>query len=296
EQDYLSAGGTLGYTFDFNRRLTTLAVKGGLTLDQVQPVGGAPTGLQSLSSNQTQTATTSSGSTSTSSGDGTQGEGGEGLEGKSKVVTDLMVGVTQVLTRRTLVQLNYTHTFMNGYLTDPYKVLSVVSASTGETQDYVHEKRPSTRNTDALYLKLVQHLGFGVAHLSYRYFRDDWGIRSHTGELKYHLKLGGSFYLEPQARYYTQTAAKFYHYSLVSGEPAKLDYASADLRLGRMTSTTFGLKVGGELFGGDLSLRYARMRQTGNSHPDSAIGVQRQYNLYPTLDATIVNLSYSTKF
>jgi hypothetical protein len=41
-------------------------------------------------------------------------------------------------------------------------------------------------------------------------------------------------------------------------------------------------------------LRVARMVQTGDSHPADAIGIQRQFDLYPTLEASIINIGYST--
>ena len=50
---------------------------------------------------------------------------------QSKDVTDLLIGVTQVLNRHTIVQFNYSLSQADGYLTDPYKVLSVVDPVTG---------------------------------------------------------------------------------------------------------------------------------------------------------------------
>jgi len=287
EEDYTSFGGTVNFAHDLNNKLTTVAFGGGLTYDLVKPSGGPPTGLASTS------VATAKPQTVTGASAGGEDEG-EGFEGEPKTMTDVLVGVTQVLSRRSLVQVNYSHSYMSGYLTDPYKILSVVDPSTGETLDYVYEKRPDTRNSDVLYTKFVHHLESDVAHLSYRYYRDDWGVRSHTGTLRYHMKFGNVFYLEPQFRYYTQTAADFYDHSLVLGESVK--YASADLRLGEMTGTTAGLRLGAKFQGGEVGLRVARMRQTGESHPSDAVGVQKQFDLYPTLEVTMINLNYATTF
>ena len=44
----------------------------------------------------------------------------------------------------------------------------------------------------------------------YRFYYDDWGIRSHTANLEIPLKLGDRFTLYPNYRYYTQTAADYF--------------------------------------------------------------------------------------
>ena len=47
------------------------------------------------------------------------------------------------------------------------------------------EQRPDIRNQWALNARFTQHLAAtdGAVHASYRYYRDDWGIRAHTVEL-----------------------------------------------------------------------------------------------------------------
>lgn len=282
ERDYFSLNMSDTVKRDFHNRQTTLAAGLSITLDRVSPEGGTPVGLQL-----TNVPTTSTGED----------------EGKQKNSVDLLLGVTRILNRRTLTQFNYSHTYSTGYLTEPYKILSVVNPVTGVTvkdpitQEYLYryEKRPDTRNSDSLYWKLQYHLPQDVVYLSYRYFQDDWGIRSNTMDLKYRYELSGGSYLQPHYRYYQQTAADFYRHSLVDGEPLP-NYASADLRLGEMTSTTMGLKYGIPLSDGEFSIRFEKMVQTGESHPADAIGQLRNYDLYPTLDATIVQFGYSTVF
>ena len=278
ERDYLSLGVSDTLQHDFHNRQTTVSAGIGLTLDTISPEGGTPDGLQLLSAS---------------------GEAG-GDEQKSSV--DLLLGITRVLNRHTLTQVNFSHTYSTGYLTDPYKILSMIDPATGETvQDingdflYRHEKRPDTRTSNSLYWKLQHQLTQDVVYLSYRYFQDDWGIRSHTMDLKYRYELLGGNYLQPHYRYYRQTAADFYHHSLVD-DGALPDYASADLRLGEMTGTTVGLKFGIPLSDGEFNIRFEKMVQTGESHPADAIGVQRNFDLYPTLDATIVQIGYRTVF
>lgn len=276
ETDYASVGVSDTVAHDFNNRLTTISVGLGASYDTVSPVGGAPVALGVVPT--------------------PPSLGGDAGSSNNKTNVDALVGITQVLTPRALTQLNFSHSNLNGYLTDPYKILSVVDPVTGETLDYRFEKRPSTRSTNAVFWSLAYHLPHDVVHFSYRYFWDDWGIKANTADLRYRFELAAGSYLEPHLRYYSQSAADFYRHSLVSGQPLP-EFASADYRLAEMQGNTIGLKFGmptSKL--GEWSVRVERMVQTGNSHPTDAIGIQRNYDLYPKLDVTTLMISYSTRF
>ena len=271
ERDYSSFGISNTLAHDINNRLTTLSAGIGASFDTVAPEGSVPMGLQLLSATPA---------------------GGD----DSKTLLDVLLGVTHVLTPRAIMQLNFSHSSMSGYLTDPYKILSVVDPTTGTTLDYRYEKRPDTRSTNSVYWKVAYHLPRDVVHFSYRYFWDDWEVKSHTADVRYRFELGAGRYLESHLRYYSQTAASFYRHSLVNGQPLP-QYASADYRLAEMQGNTIGLKFGmpaGK--GGETSIRIERMTQTGDDHPANAIGVQRNYDLYPQLDVTTLLISYSTRF
>ena len=217
------------------------------------------------------------------------------LGDESKTGTSVLFGITQVINRRTLMQLNYMHAESSGYLNDPYKILSVVDSGTGATLDYLYEKRPDSRSSDVLFWKMVYHLSEDVLHLSYRYFQDDWGIKSHTVDLAYRYELGEKSYLRPRVRYYTQSGADFYNHSFVNGSVPT--YASADSRLAEMDSVTLGIKYGRKV-GSDseFSVRLEQMVQSGKDHPSDAIGFQQQLDLYAELEATTIQFSYSTTF
>ena len=218
ENDYGSIGGGGALVLDLNQRLTT--VTGGLNISQdvVRPVTGTPEGLQPVVA-------------------------GEALGPGQKRVLDTLLGVTQVVSRRLLVQLNYTLGLAQGYLTDPYKVVSLVDPVSGDPTAAVFEQRPTVRHRNSVYGQANYHLTEDAVTLAYRYYWDDWGVRSHTIDLRYHYTLWRGAYLQPHLRYYTQSAAGFYHYSLDDGAPLP-DVASADYRLGNLTSATAGLKLG----------------------------------------------------
>ena len=276
EFDYTSLGGNLSLTRDFNRRNTTVALRGAFFHDTISPEGGRPEPFTPMPPVGTQKAKLP--------GDGT------------KQVLDVGLGATQVLDRKTVLYLNYTYSNVTDYQTDPYKMLSVVDPVTGDpraTDSYLYEGRPDARNKHVFYGRLARHLGRDIVHLSYRYFTDDWGINSHTVDLDYRWNFGNGKFLKPHLRYYNQSAADFYRRYLVDGEVLP-GHASADYRLGDMHAVTIGLMHGrivGD--GNELTLRVEYYAQMGESHPADAIGNLRDFDLFPTVDAFILQVGYS---
>lgn len=110
EYDYLHTGLNAGFSRDFNQHNTTLSAGFAFASDSLDPVGGAPIPLAAM----------------LPPGD-TSNKGGT----ESKTVTDLLFGVTQVLGPHTVAQFNYSYSQSSGYLTDPYKLISVVDQVTG---------------------------------------------------------------------------------------------------------------------------------------------------------------------
>lgn len=263
EFDYQSLGISANFSWDFNNRNTTLTAGAAINADSINPVGGVPTGLTAMSA-----------SKSTTGAD------------DSKTVTDLILGVTQVINRTTLMQLNLNIGSDSGYMTDPYKILSVLDGGGNlrGTDPYLYEKRPDSRARQALYWKTVMGFDEDVLNLSYRYYWDDWDISSHTIEAKYRISLGAKHYLQPEVRYYVQDKANFYHYNLVDG--AIPTYASADYRLADLKTTTLAFKYGIDLAeGSEFAVRLGKMNQTSNGDAP-----------FEDVDATFVQLNYRMVF
>lgn len=258
EYDYQSMGVTATLARDFNNRNTTVSAGASFSFDIIDPVGGTPAGLTSMPTFPAVKKTQGS--------------------SEDKTVTEILVGVTQVLNRRTLMQINYTHGLDDGYLTDPYKLLSIVD-DTGSVSGYRFEKRPDERTRQAVFWRALHQFSEDVLDTSYRYYWDDWGVSSHTLDTRYRYELGGGHYLQPHLRLYQQGGADFYHYALAEGSlPA---YASADYRLGDMTTTTFGLKYGRAVSKDkEYSMRVEYMNQSDDN------------GRFEDIDAIIVQASY----
>jgi hypothetical protein len=301
EYDYRHLGINANIAREFNKRNTTLSAGLAFAADTVDPVGGAPTPFAPLSGagGEPDAAGRVAALEDEGGGEDGGGEGGGGGPSKSKTVADALVGVTQVLGPRTLMQLNYSFSDSSGYLNDPYKLLSVVDPVTGElatgptggTGLYLFENRPDTRAKQSLFGLLKHELGGNVLELSYRYMTDDWGIDSQTVDLHFRWGMGERRYLQPHVRYYTQTAADFYRTVLFDGEPLPA-FASADYRLSNFDGITFGLKYGWPSEHGDWSVRAELYRQSGKASPGSDVGVLGTLDLNPNLQAIFAQFSF----
>jgi hypothetical protein len=287
EYDYTHLGANLGLARDFNKRNTTVNAGIAWSQDDIDPVGGAPIPLSQMLD---------------------VGDLGNKRGTDSKDVLDVLLGVTQVLSRNTVVRINYSYSQSSGYLNDPYKILSVVDPSTGDTIArtpapgatgpsglYMYESRPDSRGKHSLYTELKHAFGAPVLHASYRFMTDDWGIDSHTGELRLRWPIGAASYVEPQLRYYMQSEADFYRASLVQGQPVP-EHASADFRLGDFDAVTLGIKFGHRtVSGNEWSTRLEYYQQGGDVPREQLIGNQLGREQYPDLSAVIVQFGYRFK-
>ncbi|MFO1219953.1 MAG: DUF3570 domain-containing protein [Burkholderiaceae bacterium] len=282
EYDFRSFGLNAALAQDFNDKNTTVSLGAAVEADRIRAVGGAPQGLRPAFV--AGTARSSS---------------------ASRNVVDLLLGVTQVMSRQWLTQLNLGWGRGSGDHTDPYKVLSVVDAASGlVTGDrYVTELRPDSRSRLSLYWQNKIHLRQDVLDVSYRFYRDDWGVRAHTLDARWRVELGGGQHIEPQLRWYRQSAADFWRPWLVEGQGwsstahgTGLASASADPRLAAFTGQTLGLKFGMPLDArSELAVRAQVYRQTQKT-PANAPGVLQTLDTAPTLKAATLVVGYTRDF
>jgi hypothetical protein len=157
--------------------------------------------------------------------DGSVNEGT--LHGKREdIATNL--SVTQVLSKSALAEAGVGYTHSSGFMENPYKATyaffvdpNSFDAGSGvylgaNTAAYT-EQRPNKRNQVNLNLRYVQHIAQldAAMNLKYNYFFDDWGINAHTFEGKWVQPLPWGLTVTPTIRYYSQSAADFYHPYLV---------------------------------------------------------------------------------
>lgn len=250
EYDFRSVAANAGLLWDLNQKNTTLALSFGHESDQIDAVGGIPTPLSSMPS-----------STSTSANTVKLTDG----SADSRTVNDFLLGWTQVMNRRWIMQLNYSLSLSSGYHNDPYKIVTVADPGS-PIADYLYEARPDTRSKSAIYWENRYHFKQDSMAVSLRYMTDDWGINSQTLDMKYRHQMGNGWYVQPHLRYYTQTAADFWYEYVPTAQAGTLTEASSDYRLGNLDDTTYGLKVGRKMSRGrEWSARVEMFKQSGDS-------------------------------
>ena len=264
EHDFTSMSGSATYLHDMNQRNTTLSVGMSFEYDDITPEGGIPVALSEMQVNTNAQV--------------------RGEDSDTRTMSEILLGVTQVIDRYTLVQFNYGFSQSSGYHSDPYKIVSVLNAdgslnaANGLNGTYIYENRPDSRTKQSFYGKVKRYIGGDVADISYRYMWDDWDVVSHTIDSHYRFNMSDNWYIEPHVRYYQQQEAEFYRYSLSNAEVTP-EFVTADYRLGDMTATTIGAKVGFMAGGYANSVRLEMYQQSGDETPTDVDAIIFQYNI-----------------
>ena len=169
---------------------------------------------------------------------------GAGMFDESKKLSDVMFGITQVLSMHDIAQLNISHVDGSGYFSDPYKFADL---------------RPRHKNQTAVLARWNHHFSQsdGTGRFSYRYYEDSFGIKAHTLGSEYVQPLSHGWTVAPEIRLYSQTAASFY----IDPDPANprnpiipagflmgtIPINSQDQRLSAFGAITYGIKISNQL-------------------------------------------------
>ena len=215
EPDYLSHAYSLGMDWELNQKLTTLSVSFGQNFDQVEP------------------------STRT-------------LQ-ETRTDHHFQLGISQVLDKKSLLNLSFTYSINTGYLSNPYKKVYIQNLPAGSGLDsggfdnVYYENRPEQRHVGAATLSYTHYFSDwdSALHLDYRYYRDSWNIDSHTLEAAWHQPFSDGWMLIPNVRYYTQSKARFYE--LFFAAPQADNHYSSDYRLAGFGSIGTGIKLSKEI-------------------------------------------------
>ncbi len=254
EKDYRSDATGVNATYDFNERNTTLAAGYGNSNDRVRSVTD-----QSLNAR--------------------------------RESREYLFGVTQLVDRFSLVQSNLTYTRASGYLNDPYR-LTIAFFPTGPRVSIVADTRPDSRTqwTWLTRYKRTLQVQQAVVSAEYRYYRDDWGMRSHTVAASWLQTLNEQWKVELGLRYYAQSKANFYR-PVIESRPLPV-YTSSDQRLASFGSLEPSLKAIYQLNDADsFDLGASLYRQQGNWK----LGGGGTATFEP-LQALLLNAGYTHRF
>lgn len=276
EYDYLSVGLNASVTKESADKNQSWSLGLSYTSDQISPVGKVPVPMASM---------------------GLPGSAPRSAGMESKQTYDLLVGFSQVMTRSWLIQANLSVGSSNGYMNDPYKFVTIYEDSNqptlGNSTDYIYESRPDSRLKSSLFLASKNQFDIGILTSSYRLFKDDWGLLSHTLEGKFNFAISRKWRLEPGFRLYLQNAADFYTLGIGRSE-TRTSFASADYRLGDLTTMAPTLKIIRKMEDDkELSLLLRYYLQQGSSSSFTPVGSQVGQDLVPDTEAYVVQINYS---
>jgi hypothetical protein len=158
------------------------------------------------------------------------------VEDEKKEIYAGLFGITRVLSKTDIMQVNFGLSKGEGYYDDPYKE---------------NDFRPDKRDIKTVMARWNHHFDGtdGTSRLSYRYYTDSFGIDAHTLGLEYVQPLSKGWTIIPSVRLHSQSAADFYlpvdpSSPDIAPFPANPgDFSTSDQRLSAFGALTLGVKV-----------------------------------------------------
>ncbi|MES9853780.1 MAG: DUF3570 domain-containing protein [Candidatus Thiodiazotropha sp. L084R] len=156
------------------------------------------------------------------------------------------VGLSQILTKNTILGVGWETITDEGFLNNPYRSYRYLDPLASNGFSYLPELYPNTRTSNALALRLKYYLPYRAAVSGeYRYFNDTWGIDANNLELAYTHPFKEKWVFDIRYRYYTQEGADFY--SDLYSRRAPQTYLARDKELSSFQSHTIGLSMSYEI-------------------------------------------------
>ncbi len=204
ENDYQAWNSGFDYEAHFNEKNTVWGLGGGFSIDTIEPTDAELFGR---------------------------------VEDEDKQSYSFFSSLSQIVTRSSVLQSSLSYQYSTGYLSDPYKLVSVDGTN-------VRDNRPDSRHQLSWLTRYRHHFDRvnGTLHADYRFYVDDWNMNSHTLELAWYQTLFDSIRLIPSIRYYTQSQAEFYG-PYFDDSVEEGDHVSSDYRLSPYGALSWKLRA-----------------------------------------------------
>ncbi len=158
----------------------------------------------------------------------------------------LFASASQVVNRNAVVALTYDLAYLDGYQSNPYRMALTATGLASERHP-TERLRQSYAASARYWFARPQTALIG----SYRYYRDDWGVRGHTPEVRVVQSVSHTADATFRYRYHTQTRARFYQDRYETSDITAQRFLSDDVKLDDHSTHTIEAKLGvtGEAFG-----------------------------------------------
>jgi len=150
---------------------------------------------------------------------------------KYKDEKKLDISINQLIDRTLSLQFVYSYIDASGFLASPYLYNS---------QGF--EKYPTKRTGNAFAIKALKYIDDkNSMNFSYRYYKDDWEITSHTINVEWLHDLSETLMIGARARYYTQSKSFF---TKAAGDYKDTDkFTVIDYRMSAFDSYDIGIPI-----------------------------------------------------
>ncbi|MFQ5480650.1 MAG: DUF3570 domain-containing protein [Thermodesulfobacteriota bacterium] len=172
-------------------------------------------------------------------------------ETKSRTTYNYFLGLTQLLSPRMFFQLGYTLTESSGQMSEGIRLVAINGADASTCTDIsatcVGERFPASRTRRAYTAGLSRYFTFeglggiferAALKLTFRYYDDDWKIKSFMAGLEYDKHIYDNMLLTLNYRYYTQGKAFFVKDAYTSADA----FTSASPQLENLDTNLIGVK------------------------------------------------------
>ena len=243
EYDYSSIGFGASYTRLFNEKNTELSVDGNVYLDSWKPL--YPFELRSFDIG-------GSGLNSSLFSDITIVENTKyipifnSFDSKSRNSYSLGFGFSQILSKRLQMSLALDLVSQSGLLSTPFHRVYFGDVANFFIEDFhladAIEQLPDNRFKVAVGGRLNYYLNeLMVVRTFYRYYTDDWGIKSNTASIEIPFKITDYLTLYPMYRFYNQTAADYF--APYEMHQSSEQFYTSDYDLSKFTAHQYGFGV-----------------------------------------------------
>lgn len=265
EYDYMSIGFGGGLTKLFNEKNTTLSVSGNVYLDTWRPI--YPTELKAFNDTdgdlndgffEDVTIYDQTGSASTS---WSPLNNFPIIDNESRNSFSVSLSFSQILSKNAHFSIFMDIVKQQGWLANPLQRVyfsdienyfignpeSIPNYTSKSNRDVFQladdiERLPSDRIKFPIGMRFNYYLSEKFAlRTYYRYYFDDWGIRSHTFNIEVPFKISDKFTLYPSYRFYNQTAADYF--APFDSHISTDNYYTSDYDLSEFTANQFGLGI-----------------------------------------------------
>ena len=169
--------------------------------------------------------------------------------------------LSQIVSKRAKVALLYNVGWQNGWLASPMQRVyfadkenfyignpsSIYKYTHSSNTDVFHladdiERLPSDRLKMAFSTRLSYFVNkYVILKVDYRYYFDNWDVKSNTLNIEMPIKLGHSLTIYPNYRFYNQSAAKYF--APYNEHSSTVDFYTSDYDLSEFVSNQYGIGI-----------------------------------------------------